>query len=78
VHGGFQGQGRGWGGMGLGGGRGQLICYNCGGPGHYPWDCTNSTQISCPYYEQFDHVLLDCPMLLAKIHEKGTTPPMTT
>lgn len=64
--------------MGLGRGRGQLICYNCGGPGHYAQDFINPTRISCPYCEQFDHKLLDCPMLLAQIREKMTAPPTTT
>ena len=64
--------------MGLGRCRGQLICYNYGGPGHYARDCTNPTRVSCPYFDQFDHELLDCPMLIAQIHEKRTAPPTTT
>lgn len=66
THGGFLGRG----GMGLGRGRGQLICYNCGGLEHYAWDCTNPTQISCPYCEKFDHELLDCPMLIARFTKR--------
>ena len=44
-------QGRGWvqGGMGLGKGCEQIICYNCGGLGNYAHDCTNPTKISCQY-----------------------------
>lgn len=78
AHSGFQGRGRGWGGMRPGRGQGQLICYNCRGPGHYARDFTNPTWISCPYCEKFDHDLLDCPMLLAQISEKRTTPPTMT
>jgi len=78
MRGGFLGRGRGWGRMGLGRGRGQLIYYNCGGPGHYTWDCTNPTRISCPYCEKFDHELLDCPKLITQIRDKKATPLTTT
>jgi len=64
--------------MGPGSCQGQLICFNCGGPGHYVWDCTNPTRVSCPYCEQFDHELIDFPMLLAQIREKRKAPPTTT
>lgn len=40
-------------------GCGQLICYNCGGPGHYTQDSANLTRVSCPYCEQFDHKMVD-------------------
>jgi len=57
--------------MGPGRGHRQIICYNCGGLGHYACDCTNPTRISCWYYNQFDHEAEDCPSLIAKMHEKG-------
>ena len=59
-------------------GHGQLICYNCGGPGHYTWDCTNPTRISCLYCEQFNHEMIDCPTLIAQIREKRVVQQMTT
>lgn len=57
--------------MGLGRGHGQLICYNCGGPGHYTFDCTNPTRTSYSYCAQFDHEVVDCPTLIAQMCEKG-------
>lgn len=64
--------------MGPGRGRRHLIYYNHGGPGHYVWGCTNPTRVSCPYYEQFNHELLDYPMLIAQIREKEVVPPTAT
>lgn len=64
--------------MGPGRGCRQLICYNCGGPGHYACDCTNLTRISCSYYAQFDHETIDCPTLITKMREKGVFQPPST
>lgn len=75
---GFHGLGRGQGGMGLGRGRRQLICYNCGGPGHYAHDCTNLTKISCPYCEYLDHEMIDFPMMIAQICKKRAAQPAST
>jgi len=57
--------------MGLGKGREQLICYNCGGLGHYTHDCTNPMRISCSYCARFDHEVVDCPVLIAQMRKKG-------
>ena len=59
-------------------GRRQLICYNCGGLGHYVRDCSNPTIISCPYCEKFDHEMVDCPMLIPQMCEKGVLQPNPT
>ena len=75
---GFQGRGRGQGGMGLGRSCRQLICYNCRGLGHYTRYCTNPMRISCSYYESFDHEMIDCPTLIAQMHEKGVLQPNQT
>ena len=75
---GFQGRGRGRGRIGLGRGCRQLICYNCEGLGHYAHNCTNPTRISCWYSTQFDHEAEDCPLLIARMCEKGVlqSPPI--
>ena len=71
----FQGRERGRGGMGLGRGPNQLICYNCGGLGHYAHDCTNLMRPSCLYCTQFDHETEDYPMLIASLHDIGALQP---
>ena len=64
--------------MGPGRGQGQLICYNYGGPEHYARDCTNPTRISCLYCSQFDHKMVDYPMLITQMREKGVRQPTLT
>lgn len=59
-------------------GRGQLICYNWRGPGHYARDCTNLTRMCCLYCYQFDHEAVNCPTLIAQMHEKGVLHPTLT
>lgn len=56
----------------------QLICYNYGGPWHYAHDYTNPMRISCSYYEEFDHEMINCPTLIAQMHENGTLQPTLT
>lgn len=71
----YQGHDWGRGGGGPSRGRRKIICYNCGGPRHYTRDCPNPMWLSCRYCTQFDHAIdhamTDCPILLAKIHDKG-------
>jgi len=45
----YQGCGRGQGGGEPGRDQGQVIYYNCGGPGHYVRDCPNLMHMSCRY-----------------------------
>jgi hypothetical protein len=53
----------------MGQGRGQIICYNCAQPGNLARDCQNPCT-NCSYYSFFDHVIEDCPMLLANLQER--------
>jgi hypothetical protein len=53
----------------MGRGRGQIICYNCAQPSHLEMDCQNPCT-TCIYCNSFDHVIEDCPILLAKFQER--------
>ena len=57
--------GRGHGGMDRRG-RGQVVCYNCNQTWHLARDCRNPTT-TCRYCRAVDHVIEQCPQLLAKI-----------
>ena len=59
-------------------GRGQLICYNCRGLGHYAHDCKNPTRPSCLYCTHFDHETEDYPTLIVCLCDKGTLQPPPT
>lgn len=63
---GFQGHGRGRLG-GAGRGRGQVIYYNRGEAGRFGSNFQNPAHLSCQYCRQFNHVIEDCPVLIAKM-----------
>jgi hypothetical protein len=55
-------------------GRGQIICYKCAQPGHLQSDCQNPCT-TCIYCNSFEHVIEECPSLLAKLQERrGANP----
>jgi hypothetical protein len=72
VRTGFQGRRRGRGGGGPCRGRGQLICYNRGGPRHYVCECTNPMRLLCKYCTQFDHETEGYPMPIVRIRDTTT------
>ena len=57
----------------LGRGRGHLIFYNYNQAGHVVRDCQNPTT-TCQYYRAVDHVIEQCPQLIAKIQEINGAP----
>ena len=63
---------RGRGGM-PGRGRGEVVCYNCNRAGHLARDCQNPTK-TCRYGRAVDHVIEQCPQLIAKIQEINSAP----
>jgi hypothetical protein len=53
----------------MGRGRGQIICYNYTQLGHLARDCQNPCT-TCNYYNSFEHVIEDCPAMLAELQER--------
>jgi hypothetical protein len=53
----------------MGRGRGKKMCYKCTYPGHLARDFHNPCT-TCSYCNSFEHVIEECPMLLAKIQGK--------
>ena len=54
-------------------GRGRVICYNYNQVGHVSRDCRNPTT-TCRYCKAVDHVIEQCPQLIAKIQETNDAP----
>jgi hypothetical protein len=53
----------------MGRGRCQIICYNFSQPSHLARDCQKPCT-TCSYYNSFEHVIEDCPVLLAKLQKR--------
>ena len=49
------------------------MCYNYNQAGHLARDCWNPTT-TCRYYKAIDHVIEQCPQLIAKIQERNSAP----
>ena len=54
-------------------GRGQVVCYNYNQEGHLARYCQNLTT-TCRYCRAVDHVIEQCPQLIAKIQERNNKP----
>ena len=54
-------------------GRGQVVCYNCNQARHLARDCRSPTT-TCRYFQAVDHVIEQCPQLIAKIQERNSAP----
>jgi hypothetical protein len=63
---GFRGRGRGG---GMGRGQGKIICYIYVKPGNLARDYHNPCT-TCIYCSSFEHVIEDCPVMLAKLQER--------
>ena len=49
------------------------MCYNCNQAGHLARDYRNPTT-TCRYCRAADHVIEQCPQLIAKIQERNSAP----